>query len=123
MEEMRILVLPCDGIGPEITDAAMNVLLAANDLFGLGLEFDFDDVGFKSLEKFGTTLRDEVLERAKTYDGIILGPQSNANYPPQEQGGRIKSKVGATYLRDFGLDWIFTQMLGRHVPDLFSKPI
>jgi 3-isopropylmalate dehydrogenase len=88
MEEMRILVLPCDGIGPEITDAAMNVLLAANDLFGLGLEFDFDDVGFKSLEKFGTTLRDEVLERAKTYDGIILGPQSNANYPPQEQGGR-----------------------------------
>jgi 3-isopropylmalate dehydrogenase len=51
MEEMRILVLPCDGIGPEITDAAMNVLLAANDLFGLGLEFDFDDVGFKSLEK------------------------------------------------------------------------
>ncbi|HEX7932495.1 MAG TPA: isocitrate/isopropylmalate dehydrogenase family protein [Paraburkholderia sp.] len=85
---MRILVLPCDGIGPEITAASMAVLQAADRKFGLNLSFDYDDVGFVSLEKHGTTLRDEVLEKAKTYDGIILGTQSHANYPAPEKGGR-----------------------------------
>lgn len=85
---MRILVLPCDGIGPEITAASMTVLRAADKRFNLRLSFDYDDVGFLSLEKYGTTLRDEVLEKAKTYDGIILGTQSHADYPIPEKGGR-----------------------------------
>ncbi|WP_263225598.1 isocitrate/isopropylmalate dehydrogenase family protein [Pseudomonas alabamensis] len=85
---MRILVLPCDGIGPEIVESSMSALQAANDRFGLGLVFDYDDVGFDSLEKYGTTLREEVLEKAKTYDGIILGTQSHADYPAPEKGGR-----------------------------------
>lgn len=85
---MRLIVLPCDGIGPEITGAAIDVLEAASAAFGLGLRFDYDDVGFASLEKHGTTLRQEVLERAATYDGIILGTQSHADYPAPEKGGR-----------------------------------
>ena len=85
---MRLYVLPCDGIGPEIVGASQQVLDAANAAFGLGLTFDYDDVGFVSLEKYGTTLRDEVLEKARTYDGIILGTQSHADYPAPEKGGR-----------------------------------
>ncbi|ONN71252.1 isocitrate/isopropylmalate dehydrogenase family protein [Pseudomonas oryzihabitans] len=85
---MRILVLPCDGIGPEIIQASMSVLDVANEKFGLGLTFDYDDVGFTSLEKHGITLRDETLEKAKTYDGVILGTQSHADYPAPEKGGR-----------------------------------
>ena len=75
---MKILVLPGDGIGPEIVAASVNVLKAADTKFKLGLSFDYDDVGFTSLEKYGTTLREEVLTRAKTYDGVILGTQSHA---------------------------------------------
>lgn len=85
---MRILVLPCDGIGPEIVESSMAALQAANKKFDLGLSFDYDEVGFVSLDKYGTTLRDEVLEKAKTYDGIILGTQSHADYPAPEKGGR-----------------------------------
>ncbi len=85
---MKILVLPCDGIGPEIVAASMAVLTRADSMFGLGLSFDYDDVGFKSLEKYGTTLREEVLTRARTYDGVILGTQSHADYPAPEKGGR-----------------------------------
>lgn len=84
---MRFLVLPCDGIGPEITRATMEVLDAANARFGLGIESDYEDVGFPSLEKYGTTLRDEVIEKAKGYDGIVLGPQSHMDYPARDQGG------------------------------------
>src|SRR5262245_65616703 len=85
---MRLIILPGDGIGPEITAAALEVTEAASRRFGLGLAFDHEDVGFASLKKHGTTLRQEVLEKAKTYDGIILGTQSHAEYPPVDKGGR-----------------------------------
>jgi 3-isopropylmalate dehydrogenase len=95
---MRLLVLPGDGIGPEIVGSSLTVLSAANEKFGLGLSFDHDDVGFVSLEKYGTTLRDEVLEKAKEYDGIILGTQSHADYPAPEKGGRNISAAFRTGL-------------------------
>ena len=79
---MRLIVMPGDGIGPEITAAALVVAEAASRRFGLDLAYDHEDVGFVSLEKHGTTLRPAVLERAKSYDGIILGTQSHADYPP-----------------------------------------
>lgn len=84
---MRLIVLPGDGIGPEITAATIEVLDSANRRFKLGLTYDYDEVGFASLEKYGTTLRDETLEKARGYDGIILGPQSHMDYPPRDKGG------------------------------------
>lgn len=85
---MKFIVLPCDGIGPEIVAASVEVLKAADTRFGLGISYDFESVGFDSLKAHGTTLRQEVLDKAKTYDGIILGTQSHADYPAPEQGGR-----------------------------------
>ncbi|WP_157263969.1 isocitrate/isopropylmalate dehydrogenase family protein [Azohydromonas aeria] len=85
---MKILVLPGDGIGPEIVEASVNVLKAADAKFKLGLSYDYEDVGFASLDRHGTTLREEVLQKARGYDGIILGTQSHADYPAPEKGGR-----------------------------------
>ena len=85
---MKFLVLPGDGIGPEIVDAAVNVLKAADQRYGLNLSYVYEDVGFVSLEKHGTTLREDVLQGARAYDGIILGTQSHADYPAPEKGGR-----------------------------------
>lgn len=84
---MKILVLPGDGIGPEIISASMAVLQRVNERHQLDLSFVYEDVGFSSLEKYGTTLRPELLEHAKTYDGIILGTQDHMRYPPPDQGG------------------------------------
>ena len=84
---MKILVLPGDGIGPEITAATMDVLTALNDGAGLGLDFEHDVVGFESLEKYGSTFRDDLVRRFPTYDGVILGPNDGAAYPPADQGG------------------------------------
>jgi 3-isopropylmalate dehydrogenase len=84
---MKLLVLPGDGIGPEITRATLAVLDSASARFSLGLEYEQTDIGFASLEKVGTTLPDGVLERAREVDGILLGPISHLDYPPREQGG------------------------------------
>lgn len=85
---MKFLVLPGDGIGPEIVEASVKVLEAVSKSLNLNIELKYEDVGFASLEKYGTTLRDEVLEEARTFDGILLGTQSHADYPAPEKGGR-----------------------------------
>ena len=84
---MDILVLPGDGIGPEITQATLDVLRVADRRFTLGLNFEQREIGFVALERSGTTLPDEVLERARGADGILLGPISHLDYPPRDQGG------------------------------------
>jgi 3-isopropylmalate dehydrogenase len=85
---MRLIVMPGDGIGPEITAASLAVAEAASKRFELDLAYDHEDVGFVSLKKHATTLRQEVLDKAKGYDGIVLGTQSHAEYPPLDKGGR-----------------------------------
>jgi 3-isopropylmalate dehydrogenase len=85
---MKILVLPGDGIGPEIVQSALDVLAACERKFGLAIRYETEDIGFASLEKHGTTLREEVLQGARRFDGIILGTQSHADYPAPEKGGR-----------------------------------
>ena len=86
---MRIMTLPCDGIGPEIMAATLAVVEAANKRFDLGLTFHEEESGFTSLKNHGITLREDVLDRArKEFDGVILGTQSHMDYPPVVEGGR-----------------------------------
>jgi 3-isopropylmalate dehydrogenase len=84
---MKFLVLPGDGIGPEITRATVAVLDATSRPFGLGLEYEYADIGFAALEKTGTTLPDGVLDRGRAVDGVLLGPISHLDYPPRDRGG------------------------------------
>ena len=84
---MKLLVLPGDGIGPEISAATLVVLKAASRKFGLGLTFRSEDIGLVTLKKHGTTLTPRVMDIARKSDGVILGPVSHLDYPPREQGG------------------------------------
>jgi len=88
---MNILVLPGDGIGPEIMSAAMGVLAALNDAHTLGLELEHDIVGFDSLAEHATTLRPDLIERLPSHDGIILGPVDTAAYPAHEGGINVSA--------------------------------
>ncbi len=84
---MRILVLPGDGIGPEIAAACTRALEALEGACGLGLALEAEAVGFASLERSGTTLTDDVVAAARAADGVILGPVSHHAYPAREAGG------------------------------------
>jgi 3-isopropylmalate dehydrogenase len=84
---MKILVLPGDGIGPEITRVTLDVLQAADAAFRLGLQFETHDIGLATLKSQGTTLPPEVLERIPKVDGVILGPVSHYEYPSRQDGG------------------------------------
>ncbi|MDH5749311.1 MAG: isocitrate/isopropylmalate dehydrogenase family protein [Rhodospirillales bacterium] len=90
---MKLLMLPGDGIGPEISDASRKVLDAAQAQFGFPLEYEEDEIGFSSLERYGTTIRDDLIATAMAVDGVILGPVSHNEYPPIEEGGLNPSGV------------------------------
>src|SRR4051794_2057375 len=64
----RIVILPGDGIGPEIVAAARQVL----DALG---EFSFDErlVGGVSIDEHGVALTDEVLAACRSADAVLLG--------------------------------------------------
>jgi isocitrate/isopropylmalate dehydrogenase len=84
---IRLVVMEGDGIGPEISAAAIAVLRQADRLFGLGLSFDIASIGFAALREHGTTLPDASFEAAQAADGVLLGPVSHNDYPPVAEGG------------------------------------
>lgn len=69
----QILVLPGDGIGPEIVAQAERVLNVVNDKFSLGLEVDHALVGGAAIDAAGSPLPEETLAKAKAADAILLG--------------------------------------------------
>jgi 3-isopropylmalate dehydrogenase len=84
---MRIVILPGDGIGPEITSATLEILELLNRKQALGITFETHAVGLDLLRVSGTTFSDGVLEACRSADGIVLGPVSHAVYPPRSEGG------------------------------------
>ena len=89
---MKLLVLPGDGIGPEITEATLTVLKAAQKRFGLEIDLDQQDVGHASLAKHGTTVRPELLDRARESDGFVLGPTATFDFKDEAKGQINPSK-------------------------------
>lgn len=68
----QILILPGDGIGPEITAEAVKVLTALQS-DGLDIEMTEDLVGGAAYDVHGVPLADATLEKAKQADAILLG--------------------------------------------------
>ncbi|MBQ0763987.1 3-isopropylmalate dehydrogenase [Marinobacter psychrophilus] len=68
-----ILLLPGDGIGPEIMGEAEKVLRWVNESFKLDLSFQHGLVGGAALDDSDTPLPDETLELATKADAILLG--------------------------------------------------
>lgn len=89
---MQILILPGDGIGPEITAATVETLQAASNRFDLSLDLQNDLVGHASYEKYATTIRDEILVKARAADGVILGPAATFDFKDEAKGEINPSK-------------------------------
>jgi 3-isopropylmalate dehydrogenase len=89
---MRIVVLPGDGIGPEITAATSNVLRAAAARYDLNVQLEEHAVGHASLKQFGATVRPGLLEIVRSADGLILGPAATADFKDEQSGEVNPSK-------------------------------
>jgi 3-isopropylmalate dehydrogenase len=89
---MRIVVLPGDGIGPEIAAATRSVLQAASERFQLDVKIEQHPVGHESLRQFGSTVRPGLLEIVRSADGLILGPTATFDFRDEQSGEINPSK-------------------------------
>src|SRR5438094_3250753 len=87
---IRIVVLPGDGIGPEVTEAARRVLDVAAGRVGLRLDFVEELVGGASVDAFGVALRPQTMRMCKTLDAIQIrfvgGAQRDVGGPQSPPG-------------------------------------
>ncbi len=65
----KIVVIPGDGIGREVMDAAMLILQS----FDLPFNYEFYDAGDEAERKYGKALPDETLEACKSSDAVLFG--------------------------------------------------
>jgi len=65
----KIVVIPGDGIGKEVMEAAMLIL----EKLDLPFEYSYYDAGDEALEKYGKALPDETLEACRKSDAVLFG--------------------------------------------------
>ena len=70
---MKICVLPGDGIGPEITDQALKVLLAVSEKFSREVELDEQLIGGVAIDATGGPLPEATVEACRASDAVLLG--------------------------------------------------
>ncbi|MGK7753000.1 MULTISPECIES: 3-isopropylmalate dehydrogenase [unclassified Roseovarius] len=80
MSTPSLLILPGDGIGPEVMVEVRKVI----DWFGAnrGLSFDVSEdlVGGAAYDKHGTPLHDDTMEKAQSVDAVLLGAVGGPKY-------------------------------------------
>jgi 3-isopropylmalate dehydrogenase len=76
----KILVLPGDGIGPEIIGEAVKVLEKLKAEFGLDVELETGLVGGAAYDEHGTPLPEPTLVKAREADAILLGAVGAPKY-------------------------------------------
>lgn len=69
----KIAVLAGDGIGPEVTESAQQVLVAAAELGGLELEFNDFAFGGAALDQFGDPFPEPTRTGVREAEAVLLG--------------------------------------------------
>lgn len=97
----KILLLPGDGIGPEIVDEGARVLEALNERFDLGAELEQGLVGGAAYDETGEPLPATTLDQAQAADAVLLGAvggpkwvQAPRDKRPEKGLLRLRSELG-----------------------------
>ena len=70
---LNIALLKGDGIGPEIVDSAVKVLLAVGEKYGHKFNFTPYDIGGIAIDKHGIPLPEETVQGCLASDSVLLG--------------------------------------------------
>ncbi len=74
MPKASIALIRGDGIGPEVIDAAVEILSSLD----LDLEFMHLEAGYKHMKKTGSQIEDETIEEIRGMDACLKGPTQTA---------------------------------------------
>jgi 3-isopropylmalate dehydrogenase len=85
---LKILLLPGDGVGAEVTAAAVEVLNAVATKFGHTLELSEGLIGGVAIHQTGSPLPDDTVRKALAADATLLGAVGSPEFddaPPQKR--------------------------------------
>jgi isopropylmalate/isohomocitrate dehydrogenase-like protein len=86
----NIAVLKGDGIGPEVTDSALEVLQAVQDTSDLRLNFLYGEAGYHCIAEHGTNLPEETVALLKRTDACLKGPMTTPETPGAPVSAAVK---------------------------------
>ena len=89
----KIVLLPGDGIGPEITEAATGALKRVGEKFGIAFAFDIQHLGGIAIDETGEPCPDATVAACKGTDAIFLGAVGGPkwdNAPVRPEAGLLK---------------------------------
>jgi 3-isopropylmalate dehydrogenase len=91
----KIILLPGDGIGPEVTEQARACLALLSARCDLDLAFEAHDFGGVAIDRDGTPLPDATLAACRGADAILLGAVGG----PKWDGAKARPEAGLLELR------------------------
>jgi 3-isopropylmalate dehydrogenase len=91
----RIVLLPGDGIGPEVVASARQVLERVAALASLALHFEEHPIGGAAIDATGEALPAPTLEAARMADAILLGAVGG----PRWEGAPVRPEQGLLAIR------------------------
>ena len=80
MSNPSLLILPGDGIGPEVMAEVRRVIDWFGDKRGLKFDVSEDLVGGSAYDAHGTPLTDETMAKAQEVDAVLLGAVGGPKY-------------------------------------------
>jgi 3-isopropylmalate dehydrogenase len=95
--DLRIAVLPGDGIGPEVMRQAVAVLQSVSDVCGYDFRFESCPIGGAAIEQDGTPLPERTLSTCLESDAVLLGAVGARKY--DHCAGRMRPEAGLLELR------------------------
>lgn len=69
----HIVVIPGDGIGREVTDAAVEILKKTDEIYHLDFTYEWKDAGGTAYDKYGVPLPEETVNACRKGDSILFG--------------------------------------------------
>lgn len=94
-DSFDILLLPGDGIGPEVVGAAREVMDVAAEHYGVKLSYEERKIGGVAIRDEGEPVSDATLEAAADSDSVVLGAVGD----PEFDGGSVRPEAGLLKLR------------------------
>lgn len=76
----KLLFLPGDGIGKEVSNEAFKLLNHINKKFNTEIEIINEDVGGESIKKNGIPIKEEIINQLSSYDAVFLGAVGDPKY-------------------------------------------
>lgn len=95
---LNIVLLPGDGIGPEVLEQSVRCLEAVEEAFGHHFVFKEAPVGAIAIDKTGTPLPNSTLQLCKNADAVLFGAIGDPKYD-NDLNSRVRPEQGLLKLR------------------------